>query len=122
MNSEVKVLLADDSETICRAIRAVVNSEPRIEISGETRTLAATIEAASTLQPNVILLDLHMPSGDIDFEPSTTKAQLHKNCQRVVAMSLANDAETKTLADLYGAVLLLDKAKLASELIPALLS
>ena len=121
MTAEVRVLLADDSETIRRAIRAVLNLEPRIEILGETHTLAATVEAASTLHPNVILLDLHMPTGDIDFEPSTTKAQLLKNCQRVVAMSLANDAETKTLADLYGAVLLLDKAKLAYDLIPALL-
>ena len=121
MNSEVRVLLADDSETLCKAIRMVLSRQPKIEVSGETHTLAETIEAAATLRPNVILLDLHMPAGDIDFEPSTAKVRLLDNCQRIIAMSLANDTETKALAHFYGAEVLLDKSNLATELIPALL-
>jgi hypothetical protein len=60
---------------------------------GETRTFSGTVEAASTLHPHVILLDRHMPSEglDFDFEPSTIKSQLLKNCQRILAMSFAND-------------------------------
>jgi DNA-binding NarL/FixJ family response regulator len=121
MKSEVKVLLADDSEAICRAIRAVLHLEPRIEISRETRTLAETVEAASILHPNVILLDLHLPAGDIGFEPSTARVRLLTHCDRVIAMSIANDWETKELAAQFGAVVLLDKTDLATNLIPALL-
>jgi len=118
---EVRVLLADDSEVLCRAIKTLLSREPRIEISGETRTFAQTVEAATNLHPNVILLDLHMPTGDMDFEFSTTRSRLLNCCERVVAISLANDAETNALAELYGAERLLNKANLASELIPALL-
>ena len=122
MPSEVKLLLADDSKVLCKAIRTLLIREPNIQISAEAHTLAETVEAACTLHPNVILLDLHMPTGDIDFEPSTTKARLLDCCERIVATSLAHDLETQALAGLYGAELLLDKARLATQLIPALLS
>jgi hypothetical protein len=39
---------------------------------------------------------------------------------RVIAISIWTDEETKALADSYGAVALLDKTKLASDLIPAI--
>ncbi len=71
----VKVLLADDSEIICKAIRMLLSQEPSIEVLGEARTLLQTVEMASLLQPDVILLDLHMPERQA-LEPSTVKAQL----------------------------------------------
>jgi DNA-binding NarL/FixJ family response regulator len=118
--ASVKLLLADDSETLCKAIRAVLSGEPRIELLGEARSLPETVKMASMLQPDVILLDLHMP-GEQGFEPSTVKIQFLTCSERVIAMSISNDDETKALALEYGAVVLLDKATLGSELIPTLL-
>jgi chemotaxis response regulator CheB len=117
----VKVLLADDSETICKAIRFLLNRGPSIEVLGEARTLLQTVEMASLLQPDVILLDLNMPERQA-LEPPTVKAQLLTCSERVIAMSLSNDDEAKARAQQYGAFTLLDKANLASELIPTLLA
>ena len=117
----IKLLLADESETMCKVIRAFLNTEPRIEVIGEARTLARTIEMAGTLHPNVILLDLHMPAGDKALDTLTVRPRLLACSQSVIAISLANDKETEALANEYGAVTLLDKLNLAHELIPTAL-
>jgi hypothetical protein len=39
---------------------------------------------------------------------------------KVIAVSFSNDDETKAIAASYGAITLLDKSKLADELVPAI--
>jgi hypothetical protein len=51
---EVKVLLADDSEAICRAIRTVVKSEPRIKIGRDAhflRNCGSRVDTSSACDP-----------------------------------------------------------------------
>jgi chemotaxis response regulator CheB len=76
----------------------------------------------AALKPDVILLDVHMP-GDCSFNPEFVKANL--SGARVLAMSFASDyeseEETRLLAENFGAVRMLDKAKLCDELIPVIL-
>jgi CheY-like chemotaxis protein len=95
-------------------------TEPRIEVVAEARDLRQALKMASTLQPNIVLIDLHMP-GQREFEPATVKSQLLASSERVIAMSVSNDDGAKALAKEYGAVTLLDKFNLSLELIPALL-
>ena len=78
---------------------------------------AQTIELASKLNPQVIVLDIHL--GD---ERAMTPSQLKSGLisSRLLAISIWNDDETKALAEAIGAVTLLDKTKLAAELIPAI--
>jgi DNA-binding NarL/FixJ family response regulator len=42
--ASVKLLLADDSETLCKAIRSVLRLEPSIELLGETRNLPEAVK------------------------------------------------------------------------------
>jgi DNA-binding NarL/FixJ family response regulator len=84
----VKLLLADDSEIVCKAIRSMLSHEPRIEVLGEANTFQQTFEMASLLQPNVIL-DLHMSEQGI--KPSTVKNRLLSCSERVIAMSIWNE-------------------------------
>jgi two-component system, NarL family, response regulator DevR len=118
--ASVKLLLADDSEILCKAIRSVLSQEPTIEVLGEARTLPEVVKMATLFRPDVILLDLHMPDGR-GFEPSTVKAQLLSCTNQIIAMSMLNDDATKALALEYGAVKLLDKVKLGTDLVPTLL-
>jgi chemotaxis response regulator CheB len=97
--------------------------EPAIKVLGEASNLAETISMAVALKQDVILLDLHMPD-DHSFNPEFVKASPLRGA-RVLAMSLASDyeseEETRLLAENFGAVRTLDKAKLCDELIPAIL-
>jgi DNA-binding NarL/FixJ family response regulator len=59
-----KVLLADDSEVIRRAIRGRLSLRTEIEIVGETETFEETIRLVPLLKPRIVVLDIHL----MDFE------------------------------------------------------
>ena len=111
------VLLADDNEIVRKAILRLLQGDSDIQVLAQGSAFAQTIELASTLHPQVIVLDVHMSD-----ERAVTPAQLKSGLigSRVLAMSIWNDDETKSLAKTIGAAAFLDKSELASELIPAI--
>lgn len=113
----ISVLLADDSEVVRKVIVDLLKSDPEIEVIAECVSFAQTIENAAKLHPQVIVLDVHM-SDERTVTPSQLKSGLIGS--RVLTISVWNDDETNALAEFMGAVKLLDKAKLATELIPAI--
>jgi NarL family two-component system response regulator LiaR len=113
----IPVLLADDSEVVRKVIVALLKSDPEIEVVGECDSFAQTMEIASKLRPQVIVLDVHL-SDEHAVTPAQIKSEL--NGSRVLAISIWKDEETRYLAETLGAVKLLDKANLATELIPAI--
>ena len=115
----IKVLLADDSEIMREAIRKLLVDEPRIHIVGEASSFPATMQLVADFKPEILLLDLHLPQKH-DLLPALVKSQL--NCiEYTLAISFANDEEAKSLAASYGAVALLDKMSLYTELLPAIM-
>jgi two-component system response regulator NreC len=112
-----KVLIADDSDVMRTAIRKMLQEESNMDIVGEAATFAETVQMISDFKPDVLLLDLHMPEKR-NFTPSLVKAQL--GTVRTVAVSLSNDSDAKALAKSYGAITLLDKMTLYTEMIPAI--
>jgi DNA-binding NarL/FixJ family response regulator len=112
-----KVLLAEDSEVVRRAIRQLFEEESEIELVGEATNFAETMQMSNDLGPQVIVMDLHM-KGETRFTPLEVKSRL--NGSQIIAISVWNDMETKALAASYGAVTLLDKVNLANELIPTI--
>jgi DNA-binding NarL/FixJ family response regulator len=115
----IKVLIADDTEMMREAMRRVIEEEPRIKIVSEASTFAQTTQAIADVKPDVLLLDLHMAEKR-DFTPALVKSQLG-SVNHILAVSFSNDAEARDLAEAYGAKLLLDKMKLFSDLVPAIL-
>ena len=119
---QVTLLVADDADVIRRTLRNFLNGEPAIKVLGEASNFAETISMTAALEPDVILLEVHMPD-DRSFNPEFVKASLCR--ARVLAMSLPSDyksdQETRLLAENIGAVRMLDKTKLCDELIPAIL-
>jgi chemotaxis response regulator CheB len=113
----IRVLLADDSEIMRKAIADLLKGDPEIEVVAESVGFAQTIEIAAKLHPQVIVLDVHM--GD---ERTVSRAQVQLGLQgsRLLAISVWKDDETKYLAEALGAAVLLDKTKLAMDLIPAI--
>jgi chemotaxis response regulator CheB len=114
----IKVLLADDSLVMRSAIRRILEEERRIEVVGEAETFAKTVQMIGDLKPEVLLLDLHMAEKR-DFRPELVKSQL--GCVCTLAVSFSNDDEARQLAESYGAVALLDKMKLFTDMIPAIM-
>ena len=61
MDPRPRVVLVDDH----RLFRAGVRSElaEAVDVVGEAETVAAAVELITTTQPDVVLLDVHMPDG-----------------------------------------------------------
>jgi chemotaxis response regulator CheB len=120
--AQVRVLLADDAAIIRNAVSRLLESEPNIKLVGAAETFSQTIEMATSLKPDVVLLDLHMPDESL-ISPTQVKSELGRSGARVLGMSLSgeDDEEARTLAETLGVTRLLDKAEFGRALIPAIL-
>jgi chemotaxis response regulator CheB len=114
----IRVLVADDSDVMRSAIRRILEDEPRIVVVGEAPSFAKTIRMIGDLKPDVLLFDLHMAEKRT-FSPELVKSQLACICTLAVSFSI--DDEARQLAESYGAVTLLDKMKLFTDMIPAIM-
>lgn len=63
MNLEIKkrVLLADDHPFICRAVRALLEHEPDLQVIGEAKDGLQALAEIERLKPDVAIIDLTMP-------------------------------------------------------------
>lgn len=59
MKRRTRVLIADDHQMLVDALKVIL--EPRYEVIGTVNNGRALLEAAPTLQPEVIVLDISMP-------------------------------------------------------------
>lgn len=60
----IRILLADDQTLLRQGLRIILASEPDFEVVGEARNGREAIDLASTLKPDVILMDVRMPEID----------------------------------------------------------
>jgi DNA-binding NarL/FixJ family response regulator len=58
----IRVLLADDHETVRQGLRLVLEAQPDIAVVGEAADGRAAIERAVMLKPHVVVLDISMPT------------------------------------------------------------
>lgn len=112
----IRILLADDSEKIRRAIRLVLAVEPAIRIVAEAETYSDLLKLLPESRVDVVLMDIHMPG--VRGADSLMKEALGSTC--LIAISFWTDQGTSKVAESFGAFRLLDKAELVQTLIPAI--
>jgi NarL family two-component system response regulator LiaR len=64
MEKRVSVLVVDDDPRYAFALRALLETEPWLEVIGEARNGRQAVETARELRPDVILMDVDMPVLD----------------------------------------------------------
>jgi NarL family two-component system response regulator LiaR len=64
MTRPIRVLVADDHAIVRAGIRALLKTEPDMEVVGEAKDGVEAVLKARSLQPDVLLLDLVMPRQD----------------------------------------------------------
>ena len=64
MANSIRVLVVDDHAIVRKGIRALLATEPDIEMVGEATNGKEAISQTESLQPDVILMDLVMPEVD----------------------------------------------------------
>lgn len=61
MQQRIRVLIADDQELIRRGMALMLAMEPDIEVVGQAGDGEEAVALARRLEPDVVLMDLHMP-------------------------------------------------------------
>lgn len=61
--ARLRLLLVDDSEVVRMGLRALLGTDPTIEIVGEAGTVALGVQACLRTRPDVALLDIRLPDG-----------------------------------------------------------
>lgn len=60
----IKVLVVDDSPVICEFLVHILTSDPEVQVIGTANDGGEAVDAAKSLKPDVITMDIHMPEMD----------------------------------------------------------
>lgn len=61
MASKLRILLADDHETVREGLKAILSTQLDMEIVGEVADGEAAVNSATRLSPDVVVMDVSMP-------------------------------------------------------------
>ena len=64
MDKAIRILICDDHAVVREGLRALIGTEPGMEIVGEAGDGEQAVEAVRALRPDVTLLDMVMPRMD----------------------------------------------------------
>ena len=64
MTPPIRLLVADDHPVVRDGLRAMLATQPDMELVGEAATGSEAVERALALHPDVVLMDLQMPELD----------------------------------------------------------
>jgi two-component system chemotaxis response regulator CheB len=64
MGNRIKVLIVDDSALMRQQLTLLLSKHPSIEVIGSARDGREGVEKAIRLQPDVVTMDIHMPTMD----------------------------------------------------------
>jgi DNA-binding NarL/FixJ family response regulator len=64
VTSRIRVVLADDDAPFLRSLRELIDKQPELTVVGDAENGLAAIELTEELEPDAVVIDLHMPLLD----------------------------------------------------------
>jgi len=115
----VRVLVVDDHALFAEALMLTLGIDDRIEVIGSASSGIEAVSLAEALRPDVVLMDVHMPS--MDGIEATRRVRNVSPGSRVVMVTAARSPEVAYHALAAGAERCLTKDTPAVRLIDAIL-
>jgi DNA-binding NarL/FixJ family response regulator len=116
----VRVLLVDDQSLFREALATLLGARPEVHVVGEAGDGFEALQRSEDLQPDVVLMDLHMPV--LDGIAATRRLRVEQPGVRVLALTTFDDDEDVFEALRAGALGYLLKDVSADRLVEAVLA
>jgi len=97
--SKLRVMIAEDHETVLEGIKLLINSQADMEVIGEAGDGLTAISKAQALIPDIVIMDVSMP-GASGFQATEKLNQL---CPQVKVMALTRHTDKAYLQQLVRA-------------------
>ena len=114
----MNILLVDDHQMMRDGLRAVLERESDLHVSGEAADGRTALELCATLHPDVVVMDIGMPG--LNGIEATRQVTTHHPRTRVVALSMNADRRYVHAMFEAGAWAYLVKSSASEELIRAI--
>jgi DNA-binding NarL/FixJ family response regulator len=85
----IRVLLADDDEGYAASLQRLIEEQPELTVVGVAHDGEETIELVSLLNPDAVVVDLHMPRVD----GVAAVAHLRREHPRLCLIALTGDGD-----------------------------
>jgi DNA-binding NarL/FixJ family response regulator len=86
-SDRIQVLIADDDRSFLESLRNLIDRQPELAVVGEATDGLEAIELAEDLDPDAVVIDLHMPLLD----GVTAAARLRRDHPNVCLIALTGD-------------------------------
>lgn len=90
-DEKITVLLVDDHKVLRDGLRALLESEPDLEVVADVGTGAGGIEAARSRQPDIIVMDLGLP--DMSGLDAIRAIRRENDASRIIVLSMYSRPE-----------------------------
>ena len=87
----VRVLIADDDRGFLTALRVLIDAQPQLSVAGTAENGLDAIELVDELDPDAVVMDLHMPLLD----GVTAVARLRRDHPTLCLIALTADETPK---------------------------
>lgn len=114
----MNILLVDDHQMMRDGLRAVLERESDLHVSGEAADGRTALELCSTLHPDIVVMDIGMPG--LNGIEATRQVTTHHPRTKVVALSMNADRRYVHAMFEAGAWAYLVKSSASEELIRAI--
>ena len=119
LQRRIRVVIADDHRLFAEALEAILEGDSRIDVVGRARNGQEAVELVSTLDPDLVLMDISMPV--MDGVEATSQIMDTAPEVRVLMLTGSNSSADVDRSRRAGAAGYVTKDRIASQLIEAII-
>ena len=99
MTAKLRILLADDHETVREGLRMILNAQPDMQVVATVGDGREAVAQAEKITPDVVIMDISMPG----MNGLTATTQLMERCPSARVLTLTRHADSSYLQQLMRA-------------------